>query len=563
MEVKGTLKVRLRKYQEKALRIALEKRRCVIVMPTGSGKTIVAGAWLEELFKRGIKKALVLEPTRILVEQTTLVFNEKFELKAKALHGGKGESVKREAVKAPVVVSTPEEAELWLEELKPSQAIVVDECHHTVGKDPYVRVVKEIEAEWRLGLSAFVPPKRRKLIEDYIGEIVEIGWEELKEYLPEWIGEIYEASLKGACKELYEELLEIWRQGDKRRRLLASMAIRFLVRDGALALLDSAKKDTKLGKLLKGLKNLEPCVKEQPLHKFEALKRALDDHPFDKALIFIDRVIVAEEVAKRVGAGLLVGKRWKGSKLEEVKKSKIIVSTSAGEEGIDLPEMDLLVLWSNTASTLRFIQRIGRLLRPKPGKLKFMVFIVTPETIDTDLLIEALTLAKRLGVDPHVDLEVLKRILARGSIANILESLRSQPLPEDVIAELTGLSRYRVRRVLKRMAEEGIVAYIHSPFGRLWFLQENWEGAYEFPELLEPVEGAKVKVEELGISGSPEKVAEEVKKRLPVGPLTVSVRVRTKSMEVYDVRKYDFVIKVPEVAELIPKNAASKGLLFP
>ena len=557
------LKVRLRKYQEKALRIALEKKKCVIVMPTGSGKTIVAGAWLEELFRKGIKKALVLEPTRILVEQTTIVFNEKFELSAKALHGGRTEISKREAVKAQVVVATPEEAELWIEELKDVEALVVDECHHTVGKDPYVKVVSAVTAEWRLGLSAFVPPKRRRLIEEYIGEIVEIGWKELREYLPKWIGEIYEAPLRGACKELYEELLEIWREGDRRQRLLASMAIRFLVRDGALALLDSAKKDTKLGKMLKGLKNLQACVKEQPLHKFEALKRALEDHPFDKALIFIDRVIVAEEVAKRIGAALLVGKRWKTRKLEEVKRSRIIVSTSAGEEGIDLPEMDLLVLWSNTASTLRFIQRIGRLLRPKPGKLKFMVFIVTPETIDTDLLIEALTLAKKIGVDPHVDLNVLRKILARGSVANVLESLKSQPLPEDVIAEIAGLSKYRVRRVLKRMGEEGIVAYVHSPFGRLWFLQENWEGVYDFPELVDPIENAKVRIEELGIKGTPNEVAEELKKRVPIGPITLSVRARAGSMEVYDIRKYDFLIRVPEVAEIVVKNVASRGLLTP
>jgi len=556
------LKVRLRKYQEKALKIALEKRRCVIVMPTGSGKTIVAGAWLEELFKRGLTKALVLEPTRILVEQTTVVFNELFDLEAKALHGGKAESSKKEALKAKVIVATPEEAELWLDELKGAEALVVDECHHTVGKDPYVKVVKELRAEWRLGLSAFIPPRRRRLIEEYIGEIVEIGWEELKEYLPEWIGEIYEAPLAGPCKDLYEELLELWRSGDKRQRLLASMAIRFLVRDGALALLDSAKRESKLAHMLRKLRNLEPCVKVQPLHKFDALRRALDDHPFEKALVFIDRVVVAEEVAKRLGASLLVGRRWRESKLGEVKEARIIVSTSAGEEGIDLPEMDLLVLWSNTASTLRLIQRIGRLLRPKPGKLKFMVFIVTPETIDTDLLIEALIIAKRIGVDPHVDVNVLRKILARGSVANILESLRGRPLPEDVIAELAGLSKYRVRRVLKRMGEEGIVAYLHSPWGRLWFLQEDWESVYEYPELVEPLEGAKVRVEELGIKGSPEEVAKELRRRVPVGPLTLSVRARTKSMEIFDVRKYDFVIKEEEVAEIVAKNAASKGLLM-
>ncbi len=560
------MKVQLRSYQKRALEKALKLKRCVIVMPTGSGKTIVAGAWLEELFKRNeIRKALVLEPTRILVEQNSLVLREKFELDARPLHGGKRDSEKRRALEGKVVVSTPEEAEVWLERLKDAEALVVDECHHTVGKDPYVKVVSAIKAEWRLGLTAFVPTKRRALIEKYLGPIVEFDWtdEEIRKYLPPLIGEVYEAPLSGSCRKLYEKFQEEWLGADRKKKNIVAMAMRFLARDGALALYESSKKETKLGKFLKKYERLlEECVKEQPLHKFDALKRALDDHDFDKALVFVDRVIIAKEVARKLNAVTILGKRAGGMSLEEVRRAKLIVSTSAGEEGVDLPEVDLLVIWSNTASSLRLIQRIGRLLRPKgTGRQKFLVFIATPETVDMDLLIEGIEFAKKVGVDPNVDPQLLRRLLMSSSVGSVLEMLEGRALPEDILAEVASTPLSRVRRILKRLAKEGVVAYIHSPYGKLWFLQEDAEAvAEEYPELVDPAEGAEVRVLEHNLKGKPEEVAQALKKRVPTGPLSIEVRIRTNYMEIYDLRKYTFTVSREEVAELVVKNASSKGL---
>lgn len=560
------MRVKLRSYQKRALERALELKRCVIVMPTGSGKTIVAGAWLETLFReRKIKKALVLEPTRILVDQNSLVLREKFDLDAKPLHGKKSRKEKEEAVRAKVVVSTPEEAEVWLDDLADADALVVDECHHTVGKDPYVKVVEALKAEWRLGLTAFVPSSRRELIEKYIGPIVEFDWtdEEIRKYMPPYIGEVYEASLVGSCAELYEVFKRRWTKADKKERLLLSMAMRFLARDGPLALYESYKRDTSLGRFLRNFKDLiESCVRECPLHKLPSLKRALEDHEYEKALIFVDRVTVAKEVAKELGAVALIGKKTP-IMLENVKKAKLIVSTSAGEEGVDLPEVDLLVIWSNTASSLRLIQRIGRLLRPKEKKkLKFLVFIVTPDTVDMDLLVEGLELAKKVGVDPNIDPKILRRLLLSSSVANVLEALEGRALPEDLVAELASVPLSRARRLLRKLGEEGIAAYVHSPYGKLWFLQEQAEVVEEeYPELLEAHEDVTIKVREVGIRGRPEDVKNALKDVLPLGPVTIEVKARTPTLEVYDVRKYNFKISNEKVLDLVIRNVSSKSLL--
>ena len=61
--------LKLRPYQKKALKLALESEGVVICLPTGTGKTLVGCAWVCELLNRGLAhRVLVLEPSRFLVE---------------------------------------------------------------------------------------------------------------------------------------------------------------------------------------------------------------------------------------------------------------------------------------------------------------------------------------------------------------------------------------------------------------------------------------------------------------------------------------------------------------
>jgi len=57
--------------------------------------------------------------------------------------------------------------------------------------------------------------------------------------------------------------------------------------------------------------------------------------------------------------------------LREFKQGRInvLVSTSIGEEGLDIPEVDLVIFYEPVPSAIRKIQRAGRTARLKPGKL--------------------------------------------------------------------------------------------------------------------------------------------------------------------------------------------------
>ncbi len=503
---KYQLKLKPRDYQVEAAKWALSRDGAVIVMPTGSGKTLIALLWSKELLEKGIvKRILVLEPTRILVEQTARYYRRVMGENAIPIHG-KYQPEKRRSLwaKAKIAVATPETAYNDYEEIIRNgyDAVIIDECHHTTGKDAYALFMKKTMGLFKkkLGLSAYIPPSRREEISSVIGEIREWSWldERIRKYVPEWIGEIYEAELNDAEKKILEELEATRLSYTGRERMLVNLAIRWFVRDGALALMESIEKETRLAGLISHIKPLLEQPGVRPLHKLDSLKRILRDHEgFDKAIVFVDRVIVCKRIAEELPDYNPVAIYGKAKMKIDVKKilmkaakpdTKLIVSTSAGEEGLDLPEADLLVIWSNIASPLRFIQRHGRILRlTGKKKLKFVAYIVTPDTPDMDSLIDSLELARKNGIDIPIDEETLEALWRRTTRNRILSVIDNKPLPLEWIAELVNMPRDMVREGLRRLSEKGYAYYIYTHHGKTYFTRNSIHQLIEeYGEYLDP-----------------------------------------------------------------------------
>jgi len=69
-----------------------------------------------------------------------------------------------------MVVATPETTVNDIEHVN-FDAVVVDECHHTVGQDAFAKVMAELRPVYKLGLSAFIPARREREITELIGPI--------------------------------------------------------------------------------------------------------------------------------------------------------------------------------------------------------------------------------------------------------------------------------------------------------------------------------------------------------------------------------------------------------
>jgi len=531
------LKIKPRDYQVEAAEWALRHKGAVVVMPTGSGKTLIAILWAKKLMESGeAKRVIFLEPSRILVEQVASYINKVLGIKALPIHGKYPKAKRRNLwVEAKIAVATPETA-LSDHEIIASlgyNAVVVDECHHTTGKDAYAEFMKKMKFDRRLGLSAHIPRAREPEITRYIGPIRRWSWndERIKKYVPPWIGEIYEAELNSDEKQVLERLEDIRLDLSGRERGLVNLAIRWFVRDGALALKESIEKETRLSAILSPIRPLLEKPGVRPAHKLEALIRVLQDHDFNKAIVFVDRVVIArylEKTLSRYGSVAIYGKAKMKEDVRKVlrkahsEKTKVIISTSAGEEGLDLPMADLLVIWSNVASPLRFIQRHGRILRLTGRKgLKFVAYIVTPDTPDMDSLVDSLEFAKKIGIDIPVDEDVLERLWRRTTRDKILSILEGRPMPSEWIAEAIGWPYDMVNRALKKIMERGEIIYIYTHLGKIYAVTSDIEILYEdYQEYLSPNKELQGKVKytvqktSRSISGAYDKVFFKLKKIL-------------------------------------------------
>ncbi len=162
------------------------------------------------------------------------------------------------------------------------------------------------------------------------------------------------------------------------------------------------------------LKAAEECNVDHP--KVEALVNAVRTHlterPDDRVLVFANIRVTAEVLVERlrdegIQAALFVGKaEGKGgprmTQEEQMRvlrdfregRIKVLVATSIGEEGLDVPECGLVVFYEPIPSGIRHIQRRGRTGRRMPGKV---VILVTEETVEEYYFREGYRRARRMA----------------------------------------------------------------------------------------------------------------------------------------------------------------------
>jgi Fanconi anemia group M protein len=149
--------------------------------------------------------------------------------------------------------------------------------------------------------------------------------------------------------------------------------------------------------------------------KVDALASTLEAHfaekPGDRVLVFANIRATAEVLVDRLRdrgyrAALFIG-RAEGkhgprmSQEEQMRTLKafregvynVLVATSVGEEGLDIPECGLVIFYEPAVSGIRYIQRRGRTGRKLPGKA---VILVADKTVDEYYFREGYRRAKRM-----------------------------------------------------------------------------------------------------------------------------------------------------------------------
>ena len=419
----------LKKYQsyvaQEILRNLRSNRFIIVSMPTGSGKTLLEEFTAYYAIKYGgYNRVLVVEPTRFLCDQMfKKQWSKTFDNIGKEYEGECGDFL--DPYKK-IVIATPMTSLKCVKNIDEKRSfdfIIIDEVHHAFGNINYQELLKHLNPKIIIGFTALLPSEKILRGEELIKIIgtpilLHYDFKRLKDIDPNFdpplaIADIYESYFSDDEIKIYDELLK--RNITKDPKIDAFLE-RTFVKYGRKALCESYENLLARGKIVRN-DDLERFCKETTYsHKARTLIEVVNSYDIPKegklTLIYTGRIVSAEEakdvlsnrIPKQV-VSLLTGQVDKDERLELTEKLKkgeisVLVSTKVGEEGIDIPEAWLQVMFDATKSPLRFYQRIGRLIRVgSPEKIKHLVLILTTKTFEYDDLEEVLWGLYEEGVD--------------------------------------------------------------------------------------------------------------------------------------------------------------------
>ena len=374
-------KIRLRRnislyfYQREAVESWFKKSmRGVISLPTGSGKTRIALKIIAELKV----PTLIVVPTLELLEQWRKRISYYFDTEIGIFGGGKKDL-------ACITISTYDSAYINAEILgNKFMLLIFDEVHHLPS--PSYRQIAELNAApYRLGLSA--TPEREDLahldLPELVGEIIysKAPRELSGKYIADFDIIRIKVKLSEEEKKAYDKNIQVFRRYIKTHNILMKKPSDF----EKLVMRSGLDKDARIAILAW---REARKIAFNSVSKIKALKEILEKHRNDRIIIFTEN----NEMARRVSYEFLIPEITYKTPLEERRsilelfrtgEINAIVTSRVLEEGIDVPEANIAIVISGTGSKREFIQRLGRILRPKKGKKAILYEIVSSGTSET------------------------------------------------------------------------------------------------------------------------------------------------------------------------------------
>jgi superfamily II DNA or RNA helicase len=364
-----------RPYQREAL--AAWRRadlRGVVVLPTGAGKTAVAVRAVERVGR----STLVVVPTLALLKQWYSVLTDAFagSVEVGLLGGGYHEIT-------PLTVTTYDSAYIHAERYGDRFAFVIyDEVHHLPAEKNSV-IAKMLLAPYSLGLTATPerPDGGHELLPDLVGDVCyRRSPEDLAgTYLAPY--ELIRIPIELTAHERYEyaqadavyrdflqkHRLPMRSPEDWQRFILVAATSHSGGREAMLAA--RRRREIQGGAMRKGV----------------TLENLLRKHWDDRCIVFTKSVEEVYALSQRFlipGITYETPARERKEILDRFREGRYrsIIASDVLNEGVDVPDANVAIILAGSASHREYVQRLGRILRPKDGKQATLYELVTADT---------------------------------------------------------------------------------------------------------------------------------------------------------------------------------------
>jgi superfamily II DNA or RNA helicase len=366
----------LRDYQKQALDawIANDKHG-IVVLPTGSGKTVV-GIKAVALLNTS---TLVLAPTLDLVDQWRSILKKEFKVEVGVLGGGEWD------IKA-VTVSTYDSAYIHADKLGNRFGFIIfDEVHHLPAAG-YRNIAEMFASPFRMGLTATF--EREDGLHTELNRLV--GGKVFEKRVKDLTGEhLSPFRLEKIVVELTAEEKEEYAKNQKVfSDYLARINLTIRSPADFQKLVMRSGRDPNARKALLA-RNKARDIAYNSISKIGKLSEILKKHNESKIFIFTEH----NKLVHRISTEFLIPSityrttsKERSETLDRFRSGiyRAVVTSRVLDEGIDVPDADVGIILSGTGSERAFIQRLGRILRKKEGKEALLYEIVSAETSETN-----------------------------------------------------------------------------------------------------------------------------------------------------------------------------------
>jgi superfamily II DNA or RNA helicase len=330
-------------------------------LPTGAGKTTIA---IKAMIETNAS-TLIIVPTLNLMEQW--LESIKRICKDKNLIGMFGGG--HEEIKI-VTITTYDSAYLKSSFFgNKFKFIIFDEAHH-LASEKYSLIGEHFIAPYRMGLTATIEREdgRHIVLFDLIGNVIyKKDFYELAEnnYLANFKLE------KRTVNMLPDEVILYKTKINEYKRILRHAGIFYPIRLEKLVILSSNNDQLRKALLLRN-EALEIALNS--MAKILELEKVLRENgPERKTIIFTIHTKLAYTISNRFLVPVITH-RTKNEERNDILdgfrkgKYRVIATTKVLDEGTDIPDANTGIILSGTGSKREFVQRLGRLLRPKDNK---------------------------------------------------------------------------------------------------------------------------------------------------------------------------------------------------
>ncbi len=375
---KFKVKLSLRDYQERALTEFLDNEgKGIIVLPTAAGKTVIALKAIEKLKQ----KTIIIVPTKNLLYQW-IEYLAKYTSLSRDSIGQLGDQIKE--IKE-ITVTTYDSARLNLNQLRKNfNFVILDEAHHAGAKET-IKVLEGLPSAYRLGLTATPDrsDKGEERLYKLIGKPIKVASvTDLSEkgYVAEYEQKTIKVPLDEDEREVYNKLMSTYREYLRKRNIQIRTP-----EDYERYLIFRVNQDHEAKEALDAHRNARNLVfsSKAKLHKIEEI---LVDHLEDQIIIFSEFNDMVYDISRRHLIPAITHETKSSERSDILQKfsrgvySKIVTGKVL-DEGWDCGNVNVGIIVSGTSQARQFIQRLGRILRPKEGKAT-LYELVTPESLE-------------------------------------------------------------------------------------------------------------------------------------------------------------------------------------